>query len=71
MPTNRVEAVLSYPLQNSRRVTFIIRDKLAPDDVIVNRSKAKLLALRANEDLDIVRVSRSIKDLMIKTNVAE
>jgi len=71
MPTNRVEAVISYPLQNSRRVTFIIRDRIAPDDIIVNRSKAKLLALRADETLDIVRVSRDIKDLMIKTNVAE
>ncbi len=71
MPTNRVSASFSYPLQNSRTVTFIVRDKIAPDDVIVSRVKAKLLALRTDETLDVVRTSRNIKDLMIKTNVAE
>ncbi len=71
MPTNRVTASISYPLQNSRVVTLIVRDKVAPDDVIVNRSRAKLLALRTSEVLDIVRVSRDVKDLMIKNNVGE
>ena len=70
MATNRVEVALSYSLQNSRIVTFIVRDKIAPDDVIMNRCRAKLLALRVNEVLDIVPVSRNVKDLMIKTNVA-
>jgi hypothetical protein len=70
MATNRIEVALSYTLQNNRQVTFIVRDKISPDDVIVNRSRAKLLALRASETLDIVRVSRNVKDLMIRTNVA-
>lgn len=71
MSTNRVSASISYPLQNSRIVTLIVRDKIAPDDVIMNRSRAKLLALRTSEVLDIVRVSRDVKDLMIKNNVGE
>lgn len=70
MSTNRQEATISYPMQGNRKVTFIVRDKIAPDDVIVNRAKAKLLALRTAEPLDTVRINRNIKDLLIKLNIA-
>jgi len=68
MSSNREEAIVSYPMEGNRKVTFIIRDKLAPDDVIVNRTMAKLLALRVEQALDTVPVHRNIKDLLIKLN---
>lgn len=55
-------------MEGNRRVTFIVRDSIASDDVIVNRAKAKLLALRTGEPLDTVRISRTVKDLLIKLN---
>jgi len=70
MATTRQEAVITYPMEGNRRVTFIVRDSIAPDDVVVNRAKAKLLALRTGEPLDTVRISRTVKDLLIKLNTA-
>lgn len=71
MASNVTETSISYPMANSRVVTITLRDKIAPDDVVVNRSKAKLLALRTGDTLDVVPLSRRLKDLMIKFNVAE
>jgi hypothetical protein len=67
--TDRVEVSRSYSLANGRRVTIILRDKLAPDDIIVNRARAKVHALRVDEDVDTVPVSRNVKDLLIRSNI--
>lgn len=67
---NRVESSRSYPMANGRVVTIILRDQIAPDDIVVNRARAKVLALRANEEVDTVSVSRVIKDLMIRSNIS-
>ena len=69
MAANRTEVSKSYPLANGRLVTIILRDKISIDDIVTNRTKAKLLALRAGEAEDTVRVNRKVKDLLIKSNI--
>lgn len=66
----RIEAERSYTLANGRIVTVILRDSIVPEDPYLNLARAKMLSVRTGEAFNANRVTKQIKDYLIKTNVA-
>jgi len=66
----RIEAERRYTLANGRVVTVILRDSIVPEDPYLNLARAKMLSIRTGEAFDANRISRQIKDYLIKTNVS-
>lgn len=55
---------------NGRIVTVVVRSGIVPEDVLINGARSKALAVRVNEVNDWKRVSRTVKDYLIKTNIS-
>jgi len=66
----RTESVRSYPLANGRIIRVILRDSIVPEDPYLNMARAKALSVRTGEPYNRDRVSRSIKDHLIKQNIS-
>jgi len=70
MPSCRIELARRYPLANGRIVTVTIRDAITPEDPYLMLVRAKVLSVRTREAFNAERVTRSIKDFLIKTNIS-
>lgn len=70
MSNCRVEAARRYPLANGRMVTVILRDTIVPEDPYLSLAKAKALSVRTGEAFNSNRITRPIKDHLIKTNIS-
>lgn len=70
MPVCRIEYEKRYPLANGRIVTVKVRDTITPEDPYLVLVRAAALAARTNEAFNAERTSRSIKDVLIKTNIS-
>jgi hypothetical protein len=66
----RVEVARRYPLANGRIVTVILRNTIAVEDPYLVLARAQALSVRTGEAFNANRTSRTIKDHLIKTNVA-
>lgn len=66
----REEYRRTYDLANGRRVTYIIRTSVVPEDPYLALARAKALTVRTGEAFASERVSKSIRDYLIKTNIA-
>jgi hypothetical protein len=66
----REEAVRVYPLANGRLVRVILRNSIIPEDPYINMVRAKALSVRTGEPYSRDRITRSIKDHLIKTNIS-
>ena len=69
IPVCRTELSLTLPLANGRTVTTILRDSVSPDDPYINLARARALEVRTGEPFNAQRVERSVKDVLIKTNI--
>jgi len=70
MSACRVEGERRYTLANGRVVTVILRNSIVPEDPYLNLARAKMLSVRTGEAFDANRISKTIKDYLIKTNVS-
>ena len=68
--TCRIEGSRRYPLANSRVVTVVIRKNVTVEDPYLVLARAKALSVRTGEPIDVDRISRAIKDYLIKTNIS-
>lgn len=66
----RQEVSKRYPVANGRVVTVYIRNGIVPEDPLISGARCKALSVRTGEVNDTKRVSRTIKDYLIKTNVS-
>jgi hypothetical protein len=66
----RTVLIRKFPLANGRLVSVILRDRLSCDDPYVNLTRATALSLRTGETFNSDRINRSIKDILIKTNIS-
>lgn len=66
----REEYRRSYSLADGRRVTYIIRESVIPEDPYLSLARAKALTVRTGEAFASERVSKEIRDYLIKTNIA-
>lgn len=65
----REEYKRTYALAGGRMVTFIVRRTLVPEDPYLSLARAKALSVRTGEEYASDRVSKAIRDHLIKTNV--
>lgn len=70
MANCRVEVYQRYPLANGKVVTVILRNTVVPEDPYLNLARAQALSVRTSEAFDANRVSKKIKDALIKTNIS-
>lgn len=66
----RAEYERRYCLRNGRIVTVILRDTIIIEDPYLNLARAKALSVLTGEVFDANRVSRPIKDCLVKTNLS-
>lgn len=66
----RVEAERVYPLAGGRLVRVILRNSLVPEDPYLSLARAQALSIRTGEAFDANRVTRAVKDHLIKTNIS-
>jgi len=66
----RTELTRVFPLATGRLVTMILRDTLSCEDPYMNLARAKALSVRTGESFDSNRVSKTIRDSLIKTNIS-
>lgn len=65
----RTEAVRTYTLEDDRVLTVVLRDTITPEDPYLNLVHAKALSVCTGEAFDANRISRRIKDMLIRTNI--
>jgi hypothetical protein len=70
MTACRAEYERRYCLRNGRIVTIILRDTIIIEDPYLNLARAKALSVLTGEAFDSNRISRPIKDCLVKTNLS-
>jgi len=66
----RTELIRTFPLATGRLVTLILRDQINCEDPYMSLVRAQALSLRTGESFDSNRISRGIRDALIRTNVS-
>lgn len=66
----RVEGERVYPLAGGRLVRVILRNSITVEDPYLNLARAQALSIRTGEAFDANRISRAVKDHLIKTNIS-
>jgi hypothetical protein len=66
----REEAVRRFPIANGRLVTVTLRNSLVPEDPYLVLAKAKAFSVRTGERYTAPKTPRSVKDILIKTNIS-
>jgi len=64
----RVEVPITINKQG-RLYTFMLRDKIAPEDPYLVMVKAAAFSIQHNEPYNGTPIPRSVKDFLIKTNL--
>ena len=66
----REEAVRRFPIANGIVVTVTLRNSLVPEDPYLVLAKAKAYSTKTGSAYNAPKTPRSVKDILIKTNIS-
>ena len=66
----RVESTMKVPMADGTDYTYILREDIVPEDIVMSLGRAAGYFKRAGKEYAAERVEEPVKDLMINTLVS-